>query len=210
MEVRPETERSKETSSRLPQEFFTAGTFRTLGGSVVVAGVVATVISGLFAWDPKIVGFIVCLGVAYVGLFLAKKRKRADYVVTFFNGFLIYFTLVGATSFYPYLNPKTAGGAMAEGQTNAPASPFRPWVPDKNLVNANRDLVRIHREQTRTLTAVQSNVVALEAQVRTSSTIPTAARNELSAGLARNKNLILTARTNVAPQLRSLAKFGIQ
>src|SRR5512138_665778 len=109
----PQTENDKDPGSSLPQEFFTVRTFRTLGGSAVVAGVVATVISGLFAFDPKIVGFIVCLSVAYVGLFLAKKRKGADYVVTFFNGFLIYFTLVGATSFYPYLNPKTAGGAVA-------------------------------------------------------------------------------------------------
>jgi hypothetical protein len=209
MPTKPQAETENEPNSPMPQEFFTVRTFRTLGGSVVVAGVVATVISALFSLDPKIVGFVVCLSVAYVGLFLAKKRRPADYVVTFFNGFLIYFTLVGATSFYPYLNSKTAGGAVSGDTTNAPATAFRPWVPDKNLVHASQELIRVHREQTQTLNTVQSNVVTLEAQVRASN-IPPAAKTELGAGLARNRNLIQMTRTNVAPQLRKLKAFGIQ
>jgi len=64
--------------------------------TVVIAGVVASVICGVFGLDPKIIGLIVSMCVAYVALYLAEKRRTADYVVTGFNGFLIYFTLVGA------------------------------------------------------------------------------------------------------------------
>jgi hypothetical protein len=57
-----------EGGSSVPNEFFTVQTFRTLGGSVLAAGVIATVISGVFHLDPKIAGLIVSVGVAYVGV----------------------------------------------------------------------------------------------------------------------------------------------
>ncbi len=209
MPTTEQTSPKKEDGSSVTQEFINVKTFRTLGGSVAVSGVAATVISGVFSLDPKIVGFIVCLCVAYVGLFLAKKRKRSDYVLSLFNGFLIYFTLVGASSFYPYLNPNTAAHVVADGATNAPASAFGPWVPDKNLVSASRDLVRVHHEQTAVLNTVQTNVVALESQIRTAN-IPQATKIELSAGLAANRNLILTTRTNISPRVRSLERMGIR
>lgn len=207
------TEKGKETimatdsASQSPSELFTSTTFRTLGGCVAVAGVVATVVSGIFRWDPKIVGLIVSFIVAYAALFMARKRKRADYFVSGFNGFLIYFTLVGATSFYPYLNNATAG-SVANSTTNGPASPFRPWVPDRNLVSASRDLLEVSREQKKTLDEVHTRFDSLDRQVQ-SLNIPAATKTEITHSLAANKNMILMTHTNNAVRVTNLKRLGI-
>jgi hypothetical protein len=198
---------SEESDSPIPKEFFTVKSFGTLSGSVVAAGVVATVLSGVFGLDPKIVGLIVSVGVAYLGLFLAKRRKAADFVVTGFNGCLIYFTLVGATSFYPYLNKGTAAD-VASGTTNAPASPFRPWVRDQNMVEISQNLAAINRQQTKTLTDVQENVNLLEQKVERLN-IPPTDKKQITSGLATNKHLILMTNTNIASRVATLKRLGV-
>jgi hypothetical protein len=198
---------AKDGDGAVPTEFFTIKTFSTLGGSVLAAGVIATVISAVFHLDPKIVGLIVSVGVAYVGVFLAKRRKLADLVVAGFNGFLIYFTLIGATSFYPYLNNQTAADIVS-GATNAPTSPFRPWVHDRNLVKASRSLVEINKEQAKTLSNLQSNGTTLEKRVQGLDLSP-AARSEISSGLATNRHLILMTHTNIAWPMTTLRTLGV-
>ena len=196
------------TGSPVPNEFFTAQTFGTLGGCVVISGVVATAIAGVFRLEPKIVGLIVSILVAYAALFMARRKRVADYFVTACNGFLIYFTLVGATSFYPYLNGQTAAG-VGKDSTDGSASVFRPWVQDRNLVSVSRDLVEINRQQNKALTDVHSSVAALENQVKALS-IPAAAKADISRELANNKNLILMTHTNNAVRVTNLKRLGIQ
>jgi hypothetical protein len=196
-----------ESDSGVPKELFTRATFNTLGGRVAVAGVVATVFCTIFGSDPKIVGLIVSIVVSYAALFMAKKRLPADYLVTGFNGFLVYFTLIGATAFYPYLNKNTAASVVS-GQTNAPTSPFGPWVHDPNLVKASQKLMEVTGEQERTLSEVHSNFDVLEKQVQTLS-IPAATKTEITRGLASNRNLILMTRTNNAARFTTLKALGI-
>jgi hypothetical protein len=137
------------------------------------------------------------------------KRRRADcadYLVAGLNGFLIYATLVGVTSFYPYLNKQTAA-EVSGGK--AKASIFSPWVRDPNLVQANQNLVEISREQAKALTDVDANVATLERKVLALN-IPPAARKEIDAGLASSKTLVLTARTSNAPRIMTLNRLGVR
>jgi hypothetical protein len=134
-------------SSNLPSEFFSKGSVLSLTGSASVTWVVASVLSGLVSVDPKIIGLIVAIVVAYVGLFLASgPRKRIQYVVTLFNGFLIYATVVGGTSFLPMVNDQTAQ-AIQDQRPSVASVLTRPWVPDKNIVEAAKDLAVANEAQ---------------------------------------------------------------
>jgi hypothetical protein len=196
-----------QTVSAVPQDFFTAKTFRSLGGSVVAAGVVATVISGVFGLDPKIVGFIASICVAYIGLFLTRRRKPVEYVVTGFNGCLIYFTLIGATSFYPYINKQTPA-ETTQAATNS-ASPFRPWVPDPNMVEVTRTLHEVNQTQATALENTKSNLNVLETKVQGLNISPVV-KAEITASVMTNKHVIRAADTNIASRVASLRKFGIK
>ena len=173
----------------------------------VAAGVVASALCGVFSLDPKITGLIASICVACAALFLPKKKpQRADYVVAGFNGFLIYLTLVGATSFYPYVNKRTAAEV---GPGKAKASAFSPWVRDPNLVQANQNLAEISRAQAKAVTDVDANVAALERKVQTLN-IPPAVRKEIDTGFAASKNVVLTVRTSNAPRIKTLDRLGIR
>jgi hypothetical protein len=56
--------------------------------------VVSGVLSGVFETNPKIIGLIVSIVVAYVALIVSREKRMARYVVGLFNGFLIYATVV--------------------------------------------------------------------------------------------------------------------
>src|SRR5215204_3600258 len=204
--ITPDPKADTETASRLPKDLFTVQTFGTLSGCVVAAGVVVTVLCGVFKWDPKIVGLIVSMIVAYVALFLAKKPRPSECIITCFNGFLIYLTLVGATSFSPYLNSQTAATASTDGAKRAPL--VRPWVQDRNLVEANRHLLVLNREQRTTLDTVESSVGNLQEKVQRSS-LPAPAKQELTAGLAANKTAISTVRASAGPRVATLRRLGV-
>lgn len=93
----------------IPKELFSASTFGTLTGCAMVTWVVSNVCTGIlnkfYTLEPGLVGIIVALLVSYSSVFLSEKnRKVKQYVVAFFNGFLIYVTVVGFTSFIPYLS----------------------------------------------------------------------------------------------------------
>lgn len=198
-----ENERPAEETTSL----FSAQTFQSLGGRVVIAGVVATVISGVFSLDPKFIGLLASICVSYAALYLAPKRRRADYVIAGFNGFLIYFTLIGATSFYPYLNKQSASG-VSNDQTNRTHSVFSPWMHDPNLVKATQNLMEINREQAKTLSAVEANVAQLEKRVKAAPP-STGSKEDALTGLLQNRNLILLSQTNIASRLATLNKLGV-
>ena len=145
--------------TKLPKDFFTASMFGTLMGSVIVVGVVSSVLSGVFNIEPKFTGFVVSIVVAYVGLFLSEEKEKVHYVIAFFNGCLIYATVVGGTSFTPYFNSQTAG--KEHGKISVKTALTSPWVPDKNMVVANKNLLEIKKEQTKALIEVEREVKAV-------------------------------------------------
>lgn len=164
--------------TKLPKEFFTASMFGSLMGCAVVVWVVSNVLSGVFGVEPKFTGFIVSIVVAYVGLFLSEERKKVHYVIAFFNGCLIYATVVGGTSFTPYLNSKTA--SKEQKKTSIKTALMTPWVPDKNLVVANKNLFAIKEEQTRTLNEVEREIKEIRSTLeRAPEGISPDSRNEL-------------------------------
>jgi hypothetical protein len=200
------SEEAKEQST--PRELFTAKTFGTLGGCVMAVGVVTTVFSSVFDADPKKVGLLVSVAVAFVPVLLKKKRHWSDHVVAPFNGCLIFLTLVGASSFYPYVNDGTASVANSSGQSNT-TSAFRPWVPDRNLVEASQSLATIAREQNVALNEVSNSLARIESRTAEMS-MPAPAKLELNRELLENRRVIESATSRVSPTATRLKKLGIR
>jgi len=124
---------------KLPTALFNVSTFGTLGGCASVTWLVANVLSGIVNLAPNIVGFAVSIIVAYVAAFLSGGINKKRYVVAFFNGFLIYFIVVGATALTPLINPETAN-AITEDSPSIVDNLTRPWFPDTNMVERNEVL----------------------------------------------------------------------
>ena len=164
--------------TKLPKDFFAASTFGSLMGCVVVVWVVSNVLSGVFGIEPKFTGFIVSIVVAYVGLFLSEEKEKVHYVIAFFNGCLIYATVVGGTSFTPYFNSTTA--SKGQKKISVKAALTSPWVPDKNILVANKNLLEIKKEQTRALDEVEREVKAVRSTLEaTPEVISPDKKNEL-------------------------------
>lgn len=163
---------------QLPAELFSTSTFGTLGGCAVVTWVVTTVLGGLLGVDAKGLGLVVAIAIAYVGVFLSAEGGKRQYVVAFFNGFLIYLTVVGSTSFLPYVNRKTAS-VVDDKRPGV----VRPWVPDRNLVAATKDLLAIKETQSRTLTD-------LRLKLETTRAVPAAEKSELLRTLSKNQDVV--------------------
>jgi hypothetical protein len=146
---------SASAAGNLPSEFFSKGSFLTLTGSASVTWIVASVLCGVVNAKPETVGLIVAIVVAYVGFFLASgPRKPVQYVVTLFNGFLIYATVVGGTSFLPLVNDQTAQ-SIQDDKPSIASVLTRPWVPDKNIVEAAKNLVAANEAQETRFQAIR-------------------------------------------------------
>ena len=185
-----------------PQELFTARTFGTLGGCVMAAGVVATVICAVFGTDPKVVGLLVSIAVAFVPVIMKKQRQWFDHLIAPFNGCLIYLTLVGASSFYPYLkNGETPAGSQ-EASGTAPSA-FKPWVPDRNLVKATEDLAFVAREQGAALNQVSNSIVEIERQTQ-GVTLSAPVRTTLDRQIQDSRALLHVTATNISSRVPRL------
>ena len=159
-----------------PKEFWTSGTFGTVAGCAVVTWLVAGVLGDVFKITHGALGLVVAVAVAYARLFVGKKQKRTgqQMVLAFFNGFLIYATVVGVTSFMPYVNANTAEPDAA-GYQSAKVGLVRPWISDRNMVTKNQNLSDENSELDETV-ASQAN--ALEETGRELQVL----RTELEAG----------------------------
>jgi hypothetical protein len=192
----------------LPQDFFTAATFGTCGGCAMVTWVVTGVLSGLFHIDTGIVGLIVAMIVAYAGLFLTSSRQKSQYIITFFNGFLIYATVVGATSFLPYVNQKTAN-VVQQAKPSLRNSLTRPWIYDRNLISATRDLIGIQKEQSSTINKLDKTITTIEDTLTREGTLSAESRTKMLSQLSEGKKDIQSTREEIKPSTMSLERFGL-
>lgn len=192
---------------QMPKEFFTVSTFGTLGGSALVTWVVSGVLCSALRLQLGFVGLVVSIVVAYVGLLLSKERKPAQFVVTFFNGFLIYVTVVGGTSFLPYFNKGTAGQAQKQ-ELSLGVALASPWVPDKNLVAATRNLLEIHEEQSIALEETRGRMAELEAVLERPADAVT--RRELTASIDAGRRRLDDLGRAVLPRAEHLKELGLE
>lgn len=194
--------------AQLPKEFFTIPTFGTLGGCALVTWVVSGVLSGVFQIDLKIIGLIVSVVVAYVGLFLSKDRQKAQYIITFFNGFLIYATVIGGTSFLPYINPETAK-VTQEKELSIKTALTRPWIPDQNLVVATKQLLEINDEQANALNESKERIEEIT-RYTLEVTPPSTQRGELLERLSHSREIIEDTDLRVRPKVDALERMGVR
>ena len=143
----------------VPKDFVTHVTFGTVAGCAVITWLVAGVLGDVFDITHGALGLVVAMVVAYARMFVGKKKERgaSQMVLAFFNGFLIYATVVGGTSFMPYVNAGTAE-PDAGGFRTAKVGLVEPWISDKNMVAKNQDLSQANTELDATV-AVQANAL---------------------------------------------------
>jgi hypothetical protein len=193
----------------LPKEFFTAATFGTCGGCAMVTWVVTGVLCGLFHFDTGFVGLIVAMVVAYAGLFLSSPRQKSQYIITFFNGFLIYATVVGATSFLPYVNQQTAN-IVEQTKPDVRASLTRPWIYDKNLVSATKDLISIQKKQSSTINNLDKTITTVESSLTQERTLSPESRTKMLSQLSEGKKAIENTRKDIKSSTIFLDRFGLR
>lgn len=139
------------TSQKAPGEYFDESSFKTLYGGVFITWVTTSIIVDILGFtDPKVLGLIIALLVAFIGFFMSENRSVKKLVITPFNGFLIYLTIMGGTSFLPPPVPYDPGEGPAAteevngapGETDRSRGPalLRSWNPDQQLVEATRQL----------------------------------------------------------------------
>jgi hypothetical protein len=145
--------RENQTGYKQPSEYFDDTSFKTLYGGVLVTWVSTSAIVDVFGAgvDPKFVGFVIALIVALVGFFLKEERTMKKFVVTPFNGLLIYLTIMGGTSFLPPPEPgadtlnrapsEQAEEMISEGQSSR-STFLTSWNPDRELMNTATKLER--------------------------------------------------------------------
>lgn len=196
--------------SILPPDFFTGATFGTCSGCATVTWIVTCVLSGLFHINPGITGLIVAMIVAFAGLFLSSSpREKKQYIITFFNGFLIYATVVGVTSFLPYVNQQTAT-IVQETKPGLKGTLKRPWIYDRNLVSATKDLISIQQKQASTINKLDKTITTMESSL-TRESMPTAeSRTRMLSQLSESKNAIESTKAEIKPKISSLERFGLR
>lgn len=145
--------RENQNGLQKPNEYFDDASFKTLYGGVVVTWVSTSAIVDLFgsSIDPKMVGFVIAIIVALVGFFLKEDRSWKKFVITPFNGLLIYLTIMGGTSFLPPPQPDANIHKEGSSEQVTEAIPERQayqsafltsWNPDQDLLNAATKLER--------------------------------------------------------------------
>jgi hypothetical protein len=192
----------------LPQEFFTAATFGTCSGCAMVTWVVTGVLCGLFHIDTGIVGLIVAMVVAFAGLFLSSPRQKSQYIITFFNGFLIYATVVGATSFLPYVNQQTAN-VVQIAKPSLRNSLTRPWIYDRNLVSATKNLISIQKKQSSTINNLDKTITTVENSLTRERTLSAESRTKMLSQLSEGKKAIENTRKDIKPRTMFLERLEI-
>lgn len=195
--------------ARLPKEFFTGATFGTLGGCALVTWVVSGVLSGVFETNPKIIGLIVSIVVAYVALIVSRETRMARYVVGLFNGFLIYATVVGGTSFLPYINSATAN-VVQEESPSVKTALTGPWIPDPNLVVAAKTLLQMNNEQTKALEAVDDRIDQITNSFERPGGVSPEGRARLLRDLSNGKTEIETTKKSLKPSILKLERVGVK
>lgn len=114
-------------------DLWTFSSFATLGGCVFAAFVVKSIIVGFLRTPPELTSFFVSILVALVGLYFTSKFNFKRAILALFNGCLIFFTLVGGTSYFASVTDKTADKEFRERKPFAAAF-ITPLNQDKNLV----------------------------------------------------------------------------
>jgi|GEM_PF-6331836 len=191
----------------VPKEFFTFATFETTGGCALVTWMVSNILCSVFHLNPGVLGLIVAMLVAYVALYLSKPTDARQYVVTFFNGFLVYATVVGVTSFSPYVDRQTAD-VLQQEKPGIRTAFLRPWIPDKNVLAAARNLVEIRQKQGAALQALNTKITAVEEDVKKEG--PSASRTSLLEQLSSARTSITDTQKGIQPHVASLDRLGVR
>lgn len=139
------------TAHKAPGEYFDETTFKTLYGGALVTWITTSVIVDIFGLtNPKLLGIIIALLIAFIGFYLSDNRTMKKLVVTPFNGFLIYFTIIGGTSFFPPPEIKAEretaqteqGIEIADDATQRTGLTLtRQWNYDRDLHKQKQELV---------------------------------------------------------------------
>lgn len=139
---------------KLPNEFFDDSSFKTLYGGVLVTWVATNAIADVWeTLDPKMLGLIVAIIVAFIGYFVTEKHSIKKLLITPFNGLLIYLTIMGGTSFLPAQDTQNiTNNTPARTEETMDTEPgeekpaknisafFTSWNPNRDLIQQTTEL----------------------------------------------------------------------
>ena len=84
---------------RIPTEFFTKESIVTFTGMTGATFVIANGMQAAFHWNPRWLALLIALGLClYFGPFQTSNAGPVEYILAVVNGFLVFLTVVGATS----------------------------------------------------------------------------------------------------------------
>lgn len=81
--------------AELPKAFFTLESLATLAGATVATVLITNVLQSITKLNPKWIGFITAMVISFIGVIFSESPEPVNYVMAFFNGFLIYASSVG-------------------------------------------------------------------------------------------------------------------
>ena len=79
----------------LPSEFFSSESILTLAGATLLTTVITNSCQHAFNWNPKWLGLVVGMIIAIVGVAFTESPSPVNFVMGFFNGFLVYANATG-------------------------------------------------------------------------------------------------------------------
>jgi hypothetical protein len=199
--------KSDHISQGTPGDYFDENSFKTLYGGVFVTWVSTNVIVDIWsAVDPKQLGLIIAIIVALIGFLISERRNLKKLLITPFNGFLIYLTILGGTSFLPPPEVTTQDIPVNDTQTEVRESPetrersafFRSWTDSQLsseysrlltenqnlsqtrdvLTSENRQLVETNRDLVRTTQVYQARLDSTQLLIQQMN-LPPAQQNQL-------------------------------
>jgi hypothetical protein len=145
-----------------PGDYFDENSFKTLYGGVFATWVSTNVIVDIWsALDPKQIGLIIAIIVAFIGFLISERRNLKKLLITPFNGFLIYLTILGGTSFLPppevEVRPAGINNETADVRIAPDRSAFtRSWGGDLQLVAEKQRLEGLHQNLVQSQQVLES------------------------------------------------------
>jgi hypothetical protein len=160
-------------------EYFDETSFKTLYGGVLITWVTTNVIVDFSGWDDpdmnKRLGLIIALTVAFIGYYLSDNRNLKKLIITPFNGFLIYLTIMGGTTFLPppvEVDPAGQRPDQTISEVQPVTTPERrssfvsSWSVDKRLLATTQQLqvenLELEAENTQLIQANRTYEVRLD------------------------------------------------
>jgi len=111
--------------------------------------------------------------------------------------------------FLPYINQQTAN-VVQQTKPDLKGSLTRPWIYDRNLVSATKDLIDIQQNQSSTINKLDKTITAIEGSLTREQMLSEESRANMLSQLSESKKTIASSKEQIKPGTTSLERFGLR